>query len=99
MHLHVNFSVMTPLFAPIVRDLQARHGVDSYSGFVYGRDVRTEIAAEGLDASRVRVLSEFLERFDQHAPPDMAYLREKEQQYGEPFLTPLITGCRFVGQF
>ena len=90
---------MTPLFAPIVLDLQARYGVEACSGFAYGNDVLREIERFGLDTRHVRVLSQFLREFDDRADPDMDYLRRKEQEYGEPYLYPMIAGCRFVSQF
>jgi hypothetical protein len=99
MRLHVNFSVMTPLFAPIILDLQKRHGVTAVSGFVYGREGLAEISNFGVDTAHVRVLSKFLDTFDQHADPDMNFLREKEEQYGAPNLYAMIAGCRFVSEF
>jgi hypothetical protein len=90
---------MTPLFAPVALDLQARYGVEACSGFVYGRDGLREIQEFGFDTRYVRVLSQFLEEFNERAEPDMAFLRQKEREYGQPNLYAMIAACRFVSQF
>ena len=94
MRAHVNFNVMIPLFAPVMRDLQERYGLQSYSGFVYGRDGRADMKECGLDTAGVRVFSEFLEQFGEQQPADMDYLRQKEREYGAPTLYTLIAACR-----
>jgi hypothetical protein len=99
MRAHVNFNVMIPLFAPVMRDLQERYGLQSYSGFVYGRDGRADMKECGLETSGVRVFSEFLEQFGEREAADMDYLRQKEREYGTPTLYTLIASCRFLSTF
>jgi hypothetical protein len=99
MRAHVNFNVMVPLFAPVVRELQRHFGLEYYSGFVYGRDGRADVAECGLDPASVTVLSEFLEQFDDRKPPDLEFLRSKERDYGTPSLYTLVASCRFLSTF
>lgn len=99
MRLHINFSVMTPLFAPIVLDLQARYGLGECSGFVYGRDGLEEARECGVNVRHVRVLTDHLRLLNGRTEPDMEFLREKERQYGKPNLYAMISGCRFVSEF
>src|SRR5437773_2159899 len=99
MRLHVNFSVMTPLFAPLVLELQRRYGVDSYSGFVYGRDDLREAAQFGIDTANVETFSKFLGEFGADKPPDLEYLDRKEREFGEPNLSLIIAADRTVSGF
>lgn len=97
--LHINYSVVLPFFARIVKELQARHGVTDTSGFLYGRDTLPELAAAGLAPDTVRTLTGFLKTFDADGEPDLAYLRQKEAEYGDPNLYLMVAGCRFIGSF
>ncbi|HYE86939.1 MAG TPA: hypothetical protein VEA16_11325 [Vicinamibacterales bacterium] len=98
MQLHVFYSVMQPMFARIVKDLQARYGVGpDPSGVLYGRDYLPELEALGVSTRNVRVLTDVFG--DGTTPPDMGYLREKEQQYGDPHLQLLINNDRFAAAF
>src|SRR4051812_24483278 len=98
MRLHVNFSVVLPLFARIVRELQD-YGVTDCSSFLYGRDSLPELRECGVSIEHARTLTDFLDRFDENAEPDLEYLRQKEREYGDPNLYLMIAGCRFVGTF
>src|SRR2546423_9850057 len=99
MRIHINFSVMLPLFTPLALDLERRYGVEGFSGLVYGRDDIRALQQLKFPTHEVSALSEFLEQFDDAAEPNLGYLREKERQYGEPHLYPMIGGCRFVSTF
>src|SRR5437016_5157489 len=99
MRLHINFSVILPLLVPIAQDLRRRYGVETFSGLVYGRDSLHSLRSLGFPTTNVRALTQFLEEFDDTAEADMDYLRQKERQYGDPHLYPMIGGCRFVSQF
>lgn len=99
MRLHINYSVVLPFFARVVVELQARHGVTATSGFLYGNDTLPDLVAAGIPADTVRTLTAFLRTFDVNAEPDLAYLREKEAEYGDPNLYLMVAGCRFIGSF
>jgi hypothetical protein len=97
MRLHVNFSVVLPLFARVVRELQQHHGVTAHSSFLYGRDSLADLRRLGLSTEYARTLTGYLETFDEHAPPDLEFLRQKEREYGHLYL--MVAGCRFIGSF
>ncbi|HZR22196.1 MAG TPA: hypothetical protein VFA59_01335 [Vicinamibacterales bacterium] len=99
MRLHVNFSVMTPLFAPILLELQRHHGVTAYSGFVYGRDDLKEVESFGVDTTHVRTFSPFLGQFDVTKAPDLEYLARLERDLGDPNFALIIAADRTVSQF
>jgi len=97
MRLHVFYSVMQPMFGRIVRALQEKYGVEKdCSGVLYGRDYVPELKSLGLSTRYVRVLTDYL---DGGKAADRGYLREKEQQYGDPHLQLLISNDRFASEF
>ncbi|MGE0444233.1 MAG: hypothetical protein AB7P99_03330 [Vicinamibacterales bacterium] len=97
MRLHINFSVVLPVYARVALDLQRRYGIEGFSGFVYGRDSLHDLEAIGFPLEGVRTLTDAL-RARGDRDPDMAYLRECERRYG-PNLYLMIAGCRFVSGF
>ena len=71
---------MSPRFAPVVRDLQDRYGLRSYSGFVYGRDGRADLDELGWIPSACGSFPSSSNAFGQRRPADMDFLRRKEQE-------------------
>lgn len=98
MRLHINFSVALPVFAAVARDLQRRHGIEAFSGCVYGRDSLHDLGAIAFPTGGVKALTDALREFGDREP-DLDYLRECERKYGDPNLYMMIAGCRFVSEF
>lgn len=100
MRLHVFYSVMQPLFGRVIRELQARYGVaEDCSSVVYGSDYLQELRELGISTRHVRALSDHLDDPANPRTPDLGYLHEKEQQYGDPHLQLLISNDRFASSF
>lgn len=99
MRIHINFSVVLPLFVRIAQELQSHYEVEAFSGFVYGKDSLHQLERLNFPTEHVRAFTRQLERFSRARLPDIGYLRAKEEEYGEPHLYPMIAGCRFVSQF
>jgi hypothetical protein len=97
MRLHINFSVVLPVYARVALDLQRRYGVEGFSGFVYGRDSLRDLERIPFPLDGVRTLTDAL-RARGDRDPDMDYLRACERRYG-PNLYLMIAGCRFVSGF
>jgi hypothetical protein len=98
MRMHVNFSVVLPVFARVARELQRRYGVTGFSGFVYGRDSLHDLDRLNFPRDGVRALTDAL-RAHGDRDPDLEYLAERERLYGDPNLYLMIAGCRFASQF
>jgi capsular polysaccharide biosynthesis protein len=98
MNLHVNFSVVLPVFSRVALELRRRYGVERISGFVYGRDSLHDLKDLGFPTEGIGALTDALRAFGDR-DPDLEYLRERERRYGEPNLYAMIAGCRFVSEF
>ncbi len=99
MNIHINFSVQLPLYASVARDLQSRHGIKRFSGFVYGRDSLHDLRALGFPTDGIKALTQYLSETGRDREPDMDYLRLVETRYGNPHLYLMIAGCRFLSGF
>jgi hypothetical protein len=98
MRLHVNASVLYPLFGRVVRELARSYGVVESTVLFYGHDGVIDLAEVGSPApERVLFLTDAIARWGAGAP-DMDYIRRCEQEYGFPHLHLIITGDRFLSK-
>jgi len=98
MRIHFNFSVVLPLFARVGLRLAGEHGVEGFSGCVYGRDSLAELDQIGFPREGVVALTDALRTYGDR-DPDLPFLKSREALYGDPNLYIMIAGCRFVSEF
>ena len=79
---YIFFSVHEELFHRVALRLR-EHGVDSFAGFVWGRQQERAIASRGIDYDRLLVFSRDLRpQIDDGRAPDLDWLARREQELG-----------------
>jgi hypothetical protein len=98
MRLHINFSVVLPVYARVALELQRRYNVTDLSGFVYGRDSLRDLERIPFPLDKIRVHTDALREFGGRKL-DMGYLRSREEAYGDPHIYPMIAGDRVLREY
>ncbi len=98
MRIHINFSVVLPLFTRVAQDLKARYGVEDFCGFVYGRESICDLQRVPFPTDSVVTFTDALREFGDR-DPDLDFLCDRERRYGDPNLYPMIAACRSVSEF